>query len=219
MSEVQTIKTLLHEMAHATLHGVSPDTNKPVALSRNQKEVEAESVAFTICSHFGMDTSDYSFFYIAGWSSGKDIKELKASLDTIRITAGSIIDGIEKELRIGRIYQEEIGNLARDIDSFAYQCDTYEYLDTVEDPEVGFEIIRTAILEGEVEYIREWLQEVVDNTDLSEERKMADSLLKRLDILTSGHFVQKCEKESMSVPDVKKQKQEPVVAERINMIR
>ena len=62
---------------------------------RNTKEVEAESVAFTVCQHFGIDTSDYSFGYIAGWSSGRNMKELKSSLDTIRKTASELITGIE----------------------------------------------------------------------------------------------------------------------------
>ena len=66
---------------------------------RNTKEVEAESVAYTVCQHFGIDTSDYSFGYIAGWSSGKDIKELKSSLDTIRKTASELITGIEGALK------------------------------------------------------------------------------------------------------------------------
>ena len=97
MSELQTVKTLIHEIAHAKLHDI--DLNAPREeqnrTDRRTREVEAESVAFTVCQHFGLDTSDYSFGYIAGWSSGKDIKELKASLETIRTTANELITEID----------------------------------------------------------------------------------------------------------------------------
>lgn len=99
MSEVQTVKTLIHETAHALLHdkdgskveGVEDSEKK----NRNTKEVEAESVAYTVCEYFGIDTSEYSFGYIAGWSAGKELKELKESMETIRKTASKIISGIE----------------------------------------------------------------------------------------------------------------------------
>lgn len=80
------------------------------AKDRNTKEVEAESVAFTVCQHFGIDTSEYSFGYIAGWSSGRDMKELKNSLDTIRRTASELITGIEgalQELQLNREMEQE----------------------------------------------------------------------------------------------------------------
>ena len=56
---------------------------------------QAESVAYTVCQHFGLDTSDYSFGYVAGWSSGKEMTELKASLETIQTTAKELINEIE----------------------------------------------------------------------------------------------------------------------------
>ena len=65
---------------------------------RNTKEVEAESIAYTVCQHFGVDTSDYSFGYIAGWSSGKEVEELRNSMNVIRQTASDLINGIEKNL-------------------------------------------------------------------------------------------------------------------------
>ena len=94
MSQVQTLKTLVHEIAHAKLHGpekISPEERK----ARREKEVEAESVAYVVCQYFGIDTSDYSFGYVAGWSKGKELAELKASLDTIHSTAGEIISALE----------------------------------------------------------------------------------------------------------------------------
>lgn len=100
MSQSQTLKTAIHEVAHAKLH--DRELNKGIDdvehKGRSRKEVEAESVAYTVCQHFGIDTSDYSFGYIAGWSSGREMTELKASLDTIRRTASEIITGIEHEL-------------------------------------------------------------------------------------------------------------------------
>lgn len=100
MSESQTLKTMVHETAHSMLHNkeISQDIDAPVK-DRNTKEVEAESIAYTVCQHFGIDTSDYSFGYIAGWSSGKDMKELKSSLDTIRRTSSELIKGIEGQLQ------------------------------------------------------------------------------------------------------------------------
>lgn len=94
MSQVQTLKTLVHEIAHAKLHDpekISPEERK----ARQEKEVEAESVAYVVCQYFGIDTSDYSFGYVAGWSRGKELAELKASLDAIHSTAGEIISALE----------------------------------------------------------------------------------------------------------------------------
>lgn len=100
MSQSQTVKTAIHEVAHAKLHDRerNQDIDAVLDKDRNTKEVEAESVAYTVCQHFGIDTSDYSFGYIAGWSSDRDMKELKSSLDTIRKTASELITGIEDRL-------------------------------------------------------------------------------------------------------------------------
>ena len=99
MSEVQTVKTIIHEMAHALLHDKTdnPDLVQDPK-TKNTKEVEAESIAYVVCQHFGIDTSDYSFGYIAGWSSGKETKELKVSMDTIRTTASKMIVELESAM-------------------------------------------------------------------------------------------------------------------------
>ena len=112
MSESQTVKTAIHEVAHAKLHSreLNRDTDLSEPKDRNTKEVEAESIAYTVCQHFGIDTSDYSFGYIAGWSSGKEMTELKSSLDTIRRTASEMISGIEvhlQELQKDRVVEQE----------------------------------------------------------------------------------------------------------------
>ena len=101
MSELQTLKTAIHEIAHAKLHAIDPEA--PAAEQQNRpdsrtREVQAESVAYTVCQHYGLDTSDYSFGYVAGWSSGKDLKELRASLETIRATAHELITTIDSHL-------------------------------------------------------------------------------------------------------------------------
>lgn len=101
MSQVQTVKTAVHEMTHQRLHSIDPmakDPNEP-KLTRNSKEVEAEAVAFTVCQHYGIETSDYSFAYIAGWSKGKETPELKASLDKIRKTASEMITTIDSHMQ------------------------------------------------------------------------------------------------------------------------
>lgn len=100
MSELQTLKTAIHEIAHSKLHAIDPEApakqaDRPDSRTR---EVQAESVAYAVCQHYGLDTSDYSFGYVAGWSSGKDLKELKASLETIRATAHELITTIDGHL-------------------------------------------------------------------------------------------------------------------------
>lgn len=97
MSQVQTIKTAIHEMAHQRLHAVDPldEKSEIINQTRSSKEVEAESVAYTVCQHYGIETSDYSFAYVAGWSHGKETPELKASLNTIRKTANEMITEID----------------------------------------------------------------------------------------------------------------------------
>ena len=101
MSQIQTIKTMIHEVSHAKLHAPPEKTEElPQHKQRFVREMEAESVAYVVCQHFGIDTADYSFGYVAGWSHGKDLSQLKASLELIRNTAAELIDGIDppKEL-------------------------------------------------------------------------------------------------------------------------
>ena len=105
MSELQTLKTAIHEIAHAKLSDIdlnAPKEEKENHPNQRTREVEAESVAYTVCRHYGLDTSDYSFGYVAGWSSGKELSELKGSLEAIRLAASELIDSIDghfKELQ------------------------------------------------------------------------------------------------------------------------
>ena len=101
MSELQTLKTAIHEIAHAKLHDIdlnAPKDEQQPHIDRRTREVEAESVAYTVCQHYGLDTSDYSFGYVAGWSSGRKLSELKSSLETIRSAAAEIINSIDENL-------------------------------------------------------------------------------------------------------------------------
>ena len=93
MTQEMTVKTLIHEISHALLHDIDLGTDKDA--DRMTREIEAESTAYAVLQYLGIDSSDYSFGYIAGWSSDKDTKELKRSLEMIRSTADTIITGIE----------------------------------------------------------------------------------------------------------------------------
>lgn len=172
MSEVQTIKTLIHEMTHQALHSKNPKELPPdePKLTRNAKEVEAEAVAYTVSQHYGIETSDYSFAYIAGWSHDKDTPELKASLDRIRKTADELITGIDEQL--GLIREEKIAELVSEaeelavkIDDLSYDFDYYGYTDAVDDREAAVRTNKESLLKGgaDVEAILEFLQEIVDD--------------------------------------------------------
>ena len=118
MSELQTLKTAIHEIAHAKLHAIDPETPVTEQADRpdsRTREVQAESVAYAVCQHYELGTSDYSFGYVAGWSSGKDLKELRASLETIRATAHELIttiDGHLAELQQQRQVQQTVEQAA-----------------------------------------------------------------------------------------------------------
>ena len=94
MNQIQTIKTMIHEVSHAKLHAPEKTEELPQHKQRFVREMEAESVAYVVCRHFGIDTSDYSFGYVAGWSRGRELSQLRESLDLIRNTAAELIDGI-----------------------------------------------------------------------------------------------------------------------------
>ena len=117
MSELQTLKTAIHEIAHAKLHDI--DLNAPLEDLENRpdrrtREVQAESIAYTVCQHYGLDTSDYSFGYVAGWSAGRELAELKNSLETIRSTAAEIIDSIDEHIAELQKGQEQTQDAPRE---------------------------------------------------------------------------------------------------------
>ena len=116
MSEAQTVKTALHEASHATLHNKEAQSRDSDKKSRNQKECEAESVAYVVCQHYGIDTAEYSFPYVAGWSSDKEVPELKSSLDTIRRAAADLIVKIDE--KVAELTQSKDKNQFAEIDQW-----------------------------------------------------------------------------------------------------
>ena len=143
MSQLQTIKTAIHEIAHAKLHAIDPtdpeQTNRPDSRTR---EVQAESVAYAVCQHYGLDTSEYSFGYVAGWSSGRELAELKASLGIIRSAAHELISALDEHLAELRQQREADLSAAQEVafaldngnTLFIQTCDSgYDY--TLYDPD------------------------------------------------------------------------------------
>ena len=176
LSESQTLKTAIHETAHAKLHDKEIMESLGVEKDRLTKEVEAESVAYCVCSSFGLDTSDYSFPYIAGWSSSREMKEMKASMDVIRKTAGEMIDQLTEELEIileekqKTELHEKYGILVDAMEAAGYR---YDYRES----EPGHIVLTpdgTHEIAGYLQFeswgdIQNWLEDTItEGTDISE---------------------------------------------------
>lgn len=176
LSESQTLKTAIHETAHAKLHDKEIMESLGVEKDRLTKEVEAESIAYCVCSSFGLDTSDYSFPYIAGWSSSREMKEMKASMDVIRKTAGEMIDQLTEELEIileekqKTELHEKYGILVDALEAAGYR---YDYRESkpghiVLAPDGTHEIVGYLQFES-WEDIKDWLEDTIaEGTDISE---------------------------------------------------
>ena len=127
LSQTQTVKTAIHELTHALLH----DSDK--GKDTRTKEIEAEAVAYTVCRHYGIDTSEYSFSYIAGWSSGRDAEELKSSIETIRFTASDVINRMDMRLKVLEndrsvpVTDMLTDRISRAMDEFLYTYDRQDY--------------------------------------------------------------------------------------------
>ena len=144
MSEVQTVKTMVHEMTHQKLHAIDPKELPPEEprLTRNGKEVEAEAVAYTVLQHYGIDTGDYSFAYIAGWSKDKETPELKASLDRIRKASDEMITAIDDQLMYlqqerGHVLQETSQETAEESAPGLQENGRYRYYSTQRPVDIG----------------------------------------------------------------------------------
>ena len=176
LSESQTLKTAIHETVHAKLHNKEIMESLGVEKDRLTKEVEAESVAYCVCSSFGLDTSDYSFPYIAGWSSSREMKEMKASMDVIRKTAGEMIDQLTEELEIileekqKTELHEKYGILVDALEAAGYR---YDYRES----EPGHIVLApdgTHEIAGYLQFeswgdIKDWLEDTIaEGTDISE---------------------------------------------------
>ena len=176
LSESQTLKTAIHETAHAKLHDREIMESLGLEKDRLTKEVEAESVAYCVCSSFGLDTSDYSFPYIAGWSSSREMKEMKTSMDVIRKTAGEMIDQLTEELEIileekqKTELHEKYGILVDALEAAGYR---YDYRESkpghiVLAPDGTHEIAGYLQFES-WEDIKDWLEDTIaEGTDISE---------------------------------------------------
>ena len=176
LSESQTLKTAIHETVHAKLHDKEIMESLGVEKDRLTKEVEAESVAYCVCSSFDLDTSDYSFPYIAGWSSSREMKEMKASMDVIRKTAGEMIDQLTEELEIileekqKTELHEKYGILVDALEAAGYR---YDYRES----EPGHIVLApdgTHEIAGYLQFeswgdIQNWLEDTItEGTDISE---------------------------------------------------
>ena len=189
MSETQTVCAAIHEMAHATLHNYSRRNKGETDVERKDRhteEVEAESIAYAVCAYYGIETGENSFGYLASWSSDKELKELKASLETINKTSSELITSIDRNFK--EVCKEQgidlsaksdpITALATDLDRFAYDYDTYDYKDRVSSSESNIYFISDEIARRKCAGIANWLRGIInDNTEYSQ---TAQSLLDRL---------------------------------------
>ena len=177
MSEAQTVKTLLHEASHQALHSREAMEQSGDKKSKNQKECEAESVAYVVCQHYGIDTSDYSFAYVATWSADKEVPELKASLDTIRRTAADLIEKIDEKVQSRSVTQ--------DIDKFIAE----------HGDELPFDLPETGQPAGFIK-----IEPPVDFSELQTDRKIEVTMEQDMDDKADGKDAEKSEKKE-SVKD------------------
>ena len=204
MSEVQTVSAAVHEIAHSKLHNYAKaqeeavragDKEPPKKKDRNTEEVEAESISYAVCQYYGIQTGENSFGYIANWSQGKELPELRASLETTNKTAGELINDIDRHYKV--ICKERgidltvapepqldpIEQLAADIDQFSFDYDTYEYRDQVDNREDALRELTATLRSGDASGVRDWLQEFADENEPGEAVTKAAELLDRLDQL------------------------------------
>ena len=178
------------------------------AKDRHTEEVQAESISYAVCQYYGIQTADNSFGYIASWSQGKELKELRASLEVINKTAGELISDIDrhykeicKELGIDLAAKQEpevdpIEQLAADIDQFSFDYDPYEYRDTVDDRDEALENLTASLRNSDADGVRKWLQDIVNEDELGENVEKAAGLLERL-----NQLVPETEPEQLTQPE------------------
>ncbi len=160
MSNVQTMKTGVHEVSHALLHDREVMDVEGVLKDQTTKEVEAESIAYIVCNHFGLDTSEYSFTYIASWCESRDMKALKASMDTIRKTSAEIIGNIEEQMH-------EI-EMERPIRETFHREDVILYLSGSMGSEYSYNLVENMTAEQVQENVREYVT-LLEQKELSED--------------------------------------------------
>jgi antirestriction protein ArdC len=196
MSEVQTVKTLIHEMTHCMLHSterIEQMKSEGKSISRSEKEVQAEAVAYTICQHYGIDTSDYSFGYLVSWSSDKEVPELMESLKVIRDTSDDMITAIDSCLKERQMEMENsvqkpeghredtirdagaIHELAEKLTSFYEDYDPYDFADTLgtDDRETAVTSVGNDLFSGKTDYIAPLRQIITELAGETDERMQA----------------------------------------------
>ena len=204
MSEVQTVSAAVHEIAHSKLHNYAKaqeeaaragDKEPPKKKDRNTEEVEAESISYAVCQYYGIQTGENSFGYIANWSQGKELPELRASLETINKAAGELIADIDRHYKVickergidltaaPEPQRDPIEQLAADIDQFSFDYDTYEYRDQVDNREDALWELTATLRSGDASGVRDWLQEIADENEPGEAATKAAELLDRLEQL------------------------------------
>ena len=208
MSEVQTVSATVHEIAHSKLHNRqkmqetaaagdnAPDQPKPKG--RRTEEVEAESISYAVCQYFGIQTGENSFGYIASWSKGKELKELRASLETINKTSCELINNIERHYKeickergidltaTPEPQRDPIKQLAADIDQFTFDYDPYEYRNNADSREEALHDLTSTLRSRDASGVREWLQNIVNEDEPDETTQKAVELIERLDQLVPG---------------------------------
>ena len=205
MSEVQTVSATVHEVAHSKLHNRQKmqetsaagdnTADQPKPKDRNTEEVEAESISYAVCQYFGIQTGENSFGYIASWSKDKDLKELRASLETINKTSCELINDIERHYKeickergidlsaAPEPEQDPIEQLAADIDQFTFDYAPYEYRNNADSREDALHELTATLRSGDASGVREWLQNIVNEDEPDETTQKADELMERLDQL------------------------------------
>ena len=208
MSEVQTVSATVHEVAHSKLHNRQKmqetsaagdnTADQPKPKDRNTEEVEAESISYAVCQYFGIQTGENSFGYIASWSKDKDLKELRASLETINKTSCELINDIERNYKeickergidltaATEPQQDSIEQLAADIDQFTFDYDPYEYRNNADSREDALHELTATLRSGDASGVREWLQNIVNEDEPDETTQKAAELMERLDQLVPG---------------------------------
>lgn len=168
MSEAQSVKTAIHEVTHADLH--APEQNLILAdrTDRRTREIEAESTAFVVCEHYGIDTSDYTFPYLASWSSSKELAELQSSLETIQKQAGDLIDKIDT--RLTELQKDREKDLFTEItpDQVKTLASSFEKEDLRHE-----EMLDTVRFDGDIDLDREKTREQLGFRDQNKEQPKA----------------------------------------------
>ena len=171
---------------------------KQAVKNRNTEEVEAESISYAVCQYFGIQTGENSFGYIASWSKDKELKELRASLETINKTSCELINDIERNYKeickergidltaAPEPERDPIEQLAADIDQFTFDYDPYEYRNNADSREDALHELTATLRSGDASGVREWLQNIVNEDEPDETTQKAAELMERLDQLVPG---------------------------------